>query len=107
MGEPWWTRTQIEIGGRWQLLPDKNTTWSKWVFDPFANVVWPGKRVEYGKTPDGCWSEPWTIVGSYDSPTMSAVATYYWASAGVRVLGLDIGAAIIFRPAPTTTEQLP
>ena len=96
--EPIWRRFQIEIGIRWEMAPRKGLTWAKWAWDPFAIVIWPGRRIAYKDSPENCWSEPWTEVGSYDSESRSAIACYYWASCAMRLLGLDVGAAIVYRP---------
>jgi hypothetical protein len=95
---PFWQRFQIEIGGRWQLLPNKDLTWAKWAWDPFGSCIWPGKRVTYGATPDGCWSGVWSRAETYDSETRSAQMNFYWLSGAIRILGLDFGAAILYRP---------
>jgi len=100
MGEqPLWRRFQVECGICWEMTPRKGLTWVKWAWDPFAIVIWPGKRIAYKDSPEGCWSEPFTAVGTYDSKTRSAEARYYWASCAMRLLGLDLGCAVLYRPA--------
>lgn len=96
--QPWYERCQFEFGIRWQMFPHKNLSWKKWAFDPFGIVIWPGRRISYKDSPEGCWSDPWTRPSTYESETTSAEAAYYWASAAIRVLGLDLGGAIMYRP---------
>lgn len=95
---PIWRRIQCEFGFSFRGLPWKNLTWAKWAFDPFALLVWPGRRIAYKDSPEGCWSEPWTRPDTYVSESMSAEAAYYWASAAIRILGFDLGVGILYRP---------
>ena len=98
----WYQRFQIEIGGRWQLFPDQNTSWRQWAFSPGCNLVWPGKEINLAKDwPDGTKrqsqldivDEPWDGVGLKKTHYF---ARYFWATCYLRLLGLDLGAAVIW-----------
>lgn len=91
---PIWRRFQIEIGGRWQLMPDGQTSWREWAWSPYANVAWPGKLVSYLKIPREIWSH----INLEAYADGKAAAKFWWATCALRVLGLDLGLAIFFRP---------
>lgn len=90
----WYQRFQVEVGGRWQAVPDSQTTWKQWLFDPFYRFTYPGKfPVTRADFPD------FPLHGSInfrDDKQMESLI--YWASAGCRVLGLDLGAGVFYRP---------
>ncbi len=93
----WYQRFQIEIGGRWQAVPDSHTTWRQWFFSPFFRFTYPGKcpvtRADFPDFPD------FSLHGSVsfrDDNRMESLI--YWATGAVRILGLDIGVGVFYRP---------
>lgn len=94
-------RLQIQIGGTWALVPDGQTTWREWLFSPFANYAWPGRRLKYTAVPREMWKPH--LIENYDAG--EADARFWWLTGAIRVLGLDVGAAIFFDPTPTTPVQ--
>lgn len=95
-------RFQIEIGGRWQLMPAENMTWRQWAFDPFAGLTVPGQilkdpRMQLPKIRH--WVEQ--INDGIDAET--GLRKYHWTSRafwlrfGVRLFGLDVGFAVAWR----------
>lgn len=101
---PWWRRAQVEAGVSFRLFPWKGLTYAQWAWDPDLNIVWPGRRVAYDRSPEGCWSHPWTRAETYDSATRSSVANYWWLGVAIRLLGLDVGFGLLYRPAATYPE---
>lgn len=101
---PIWKRVQIEIGGRWQMLPDKNTSWRQWLISPGCRLVWPGKEVDPRKDwPEGAPRKDQVDIVTDDErdPTTNLrrsrwYARYFWATCYLRVLGLDLGAAVLW-----------
>lgn len=86
-------RIQIEIGGRWQLVPDRNTTWRQWIFDPFCGAIWPGKTIKgRSELPDGEGFGGLEITSNNEFRSL-----VWWFRCGVRLLGLDIGMGIFVR----------
>lgn len=90
---PWYKRFQIEIGGRWQAVPDRNTTFRQWLFDPFCGYTYPGKIIkDRQELPDGEVFGGLEILGNNEYR-----ALVWWLRFGIRVLGLDIGAGVFIR----------
>jgi hypothetical protein len=91
---PWYRRIQFEIGGRWQMFPDRNTTLRKWVFDPFYNLTTPGTIItgtnQFPQDIGAFWSDD-------TNPDKKLRAKFLWFSCGIRVLGLDFGFGIFYR----------
>lgn len=101
---PAWRRFQIEIGGRWQMLPDGRTSWRQWLFSPGCNLVWPGKEINPLKDwPEGHERrDQMDIVAEEERDPVTNLrrshwfARYFWATCYLRILGLDLGAAVIW-----------
>lgn len=94
--KPWplHKRVQFEIGGRWQMLPDNRTTWRKWLFDPFYNLVLPGTIIS---SPDQAPKDMGPYWSDDTHPDKKLRAKFFWASCGVRVVGLDFGLGLFYR----------
>lgn len=101
----WWYRFQLEIGGRWQLLPDRNTSWRQWFFSPYWGLTLVGQRLDKPRQqlPEGVIGK-----GGLDSddngidPVTNILITRwisrcFWLRAGCRLLGLDIGIGLFYR----------
>jgi hypothetical protein len=89
----WYQRFQVEIGGRWQLFPSSDITWKQWLFDPFFNLVWPGKIINpRADLPDGSLFGGFEIAANNEYKSL-----VYWLGTGIRVLGLDLGIGIFIR----------
>ena len=76
------------------MLPDKNTTWRKWFFDPFAGLTKPGDIIEY---PAQFPPDIGPHFADHDNPDKKMRAKFFWARCGVRILGLDFGLGVFYR----------
>lgn len=102
----WYNRIQFDIGGRWQLLPDKTTTWRQWIISPSGAVIWPGKVIRGRQDVPECFDliDAIDIVVDPDRDPDTGLrrstylATFYQISGCIRVLGLDIGIALYYQP---------
>lgn len=100
-------RFQIEIGGRWQLMPGKHESWRQWAFDPFFGLTRIGQ--ELGPNPraklpqDG--PELRFLLDSVEDGIDEAtklrktrwISRVFWLRFGCRLLGLDIGFGLYWR----------
>lgn len=99
---PWYKRFQVEIGGRWQAVPDRNTTFREWLFSPFVKFTYPGKcPVTRADIPEG------EVFGGIESRADGKFESLIlWMSCGIRVLGLDVGIGVFFRPKRSVNKLL-
>ena len=99
---PWKKRFQVEIGGRWQAVPDRNTTFREWVFSPFAGLTYPGKIIKgRQEVPDGEVFGGLEILGNNEYR-----ALVWWFRCGIRVLGLDVGVGVFVRSQESVNKLL-
>jgi hypothetical protein len=91
----WWQRFQVEVGGRWQMMPSRDMSPKEWLWSPFAGYVYPGKIIKgrqdlpegeiYGGLEgNGTDAEPWRSL-------------VWWVRFGIRICGLDVGMGVFVR----------
>lgn len=95
-------RVQLEIGVRWQMVPDRHTTWKKWAFDPYWGAVWPGKIIRGRQDlPEG------EVFGGLEITDKNEYrALVWWVSGAIRVLGLDVGLGVFVRSKESVAKLL-
>lgn len=99
---PWYKRFQIEIGGRWQAVPDRNTTILQWIFDPFCGFTYPGKIIKgRQEVPDEERFGGLEILGNNQYR-----ALVWWLRFGIRLLGLDVGFGVFVRSRESVAKLL-
>lgn len=95
-------RVQVEIGGRWQLVPGRSDTWREWAFDPFFGYTYPGKIIKgRQELPDGETFGGLEILGNNQYR-----ALVWWLRFGIRVFGLDVGLGIFVRSQASVDKLL-
>jgi hypothetical protein len=101
----WWQRFQLEVGFGWKLFPSGLLTWRTWAWDPFFNLVWPGKQpVCRADLPDGEVFGGLEQVPGSDPKEFRNQAMIWWLGMGIRVLGLDMGVGMFWRPARSVAK---
>lgn len=89
---PWWRRWKLQLRIDWTLTFGGDLTLRQWLLSPELVLVWPGKNADLSRRP-----ESMTYVQAYAPKGGILVASYFWASASLRVLGLDVGVGFFYR----------
>jgi hypothetical protein len=100
-------RFQIEIGGRWQLMPGRNESWRQWAFDPFFGVTRIGQEISPNPRrhlPDDGPDLRFMLDERDDGIDEATglrkrtwISRIFWLRFGCRVLGLDLGFGVYLR----------
>lgn len=99
-------RFQIEIGIRFDLVPQSRDSWLQWAFSPSFGLTRVGQVLEPGRirqqVPEG------TLQVSVDCEDLDRdpetnlmrsrwTSRCFWLRGAIRILGVDLGAGIFWR----------
>jgi hypothetical protein len=105
-------RFQIELGVNWRLFPSGGITWSKWAWDPYGDVIWPGKEIQLKDMLEGTLGPGWTRMVDEEERDPATnlrrthwFARYYRIGLALQILGIDLGFGFLYRPRNEIDEQ--
>lgn len=98
----WWSRLQIEFGISFKLFPNRDLTWRQWAFDPNGGITYPGQAIDRRwQLPESTsWEVDTTMITYDERKTKRFYSRVLWIHGAIRVLGIDVGAGLYFRPSP-------